>query len=47
VSDDVMAHIVAAVELGRGGDPYGMTVKNAMESITTALADGSTEPLPG
>ncbi|MCO1654210.1 hypothetical protein [Pseudonocardia humida] len=30
-----------------GDDPYGTTVKNAMEGITKALAEGSTDPLPG
>jgi hypothetical protein len=30
-----------------GDDPYGTTVKNAMDSIVTALAEGSTDPLPG
>jgi hypothetical protein len=29
-----------------GDDPYGMIIKNAMESITMALAEGSTERLP-
>jgi hypothetical protein len=28
-------------------DPYGTTVKEAMEKIARALAAGSTEPLPG
>lgn len=30
-----------------GDDPYGTTVKDAMVKITEALAEGSTEPLPG
>lgn len=30
-----------------GDDPQGTLVKDAMEKITTALAEGSTEPLPG
>jgi hypothetical protein len=30
-----------------GDDPYGATVNDAMEKITRALAEGSTEPLPG
>jgi len=29
-----------------GEDPYGATVRDAMEKITAALAAGSTDPLP-
>jgi hypothetical protein len=30
-----------------GDDSYGTTVKDALAKIATALAEGSTEPLPG